>query len=196
MKVAANCLIATLLFVLPPIAATHGQSIAPRDEQIAAAVLPLPAELRASATVLGYGTDGELTTLRSGTGTMTCLASDPNSQRFHVACYHKAMEAFMARGRKLRKDGVKDPEVDSVRFREAKAGTLQLPSNPASLYSLTGGTFDAKTGTATGAGSLYVVYIPYATSATTGISERPAQGTPWIMFPGTPKAHIMYVPKM
>ena len=56
--------------------------------------------------------------------------------------------------------------------------------------------FDPKTGTAPGARWLYVVYIPYATAATTGLSEKPQEGAPWIMFAGTPKAHIMFTPRM
>jgi len=166
------------------------------DDQIAAAVLPLPADARASATVLGYGADGKLITLRKGSGSMTCLADDPKEARFHVACYLDSMEPFMARGRELRTSGVTGTQVDSVRFREAKAGTLKLPNHPASLYSLTGGAFDPATKTAPGARWLYVVYIPYATSATTGLSDKPQENAPWIMFPGTPKAHIMFVPKM
>jgi hypothetical protein len=39
---------------------------------------------------------------------------------------------------------------------------------------------------------LYVVYIPGATGASTGLAERPKGTDPWIMFPGTPKAHIMF----
>ena len=177
-------------------ASAQGSAIAPAEEQIAAAVLPLPADARASATVFGYGSDGKLTTLRKGTGSMICLARDPKLAQFHVACYHESMEPFMARGRELRTSGVTGTQVDSVRFREARAGTLKLPNHPASLYSLTGGTFDAATKTAPGAKGLYVVYIPYATTATTGLSDKPQEGTPWIMFPGTPKAHIMFVPRM
>ena len=65
------------------------------------------------------------------------------------------------------------------------------------MYQLFGGpdAFDAATGTAK-AQSLYVVYMPGATTASTGLSAKPAEGTPWIMFPGTPKAHIMLQPKM
>jgi hypothetical protein len=184
-----SCLVAT-------VAAAQGSAIAPAEEQIAAAVLPLPADARASATVLGYASDGKLTTLRKGTGSMICLARDPKQSQFHVACYHESMEPFMARGRELRASGVTGTQVDSVRFREARAGTLKVPNHPASLYSLTGGTFDVSTKTAPGARSLYVVYIPYATTATTGLSDKPQEGAPWIMFPGTPKAHIMFVPKM
>ena len=102
----------------------------------------------------------------------------------------------MARGRELRGRGVKDPEVDSVRFREAKSGTLKLPTQPASLYSITSATYDAKAGLPSEARSLFVVYIPYATAQTTGLTEKPAVGAPWIMYPGTPKAHIMFVPRM
>lgn len=185
-----------LVVLVAAVAPAQTPTIAHVDEQIAAAVLPLPADARAGATVLGYGADGKLITLRKGTGSMTCLADDPKAQGFHVACYHDSMEPFMARGRELRTSGVTGTQVDSVRFREAKAGTLKLPSHPASLYSLTGGTFDPATKTAPGARWLYVVYIPYATSATTGISDKPQENAPWLMFPGTPKAHIMFVPKM
>ena len=166
------------------------------EQQIASAVLPLPADLRASATVLGYASDGRLVTLREGSGAMTCLASNPAMQRFHVACYHKSLEPFMARGRQLRAQGVTGDKVDSVRFREARAGTLRLPKEPALLYSLTGDSYDPATNSSPGARALFVVYIPYATAESTGLSPSPVRGAPWIMLPGTPKAHIMFVPSM
>jgi hypothetical protein len=184
------------LMVVATGASAQTQSIPPADDQIAAAVLPLPADARPTATVLGYNSDGKLTTLRKGTGTMICLADDPKIAAFHVACYHDAMEPFMARGRELRTSGVTGPQVDSVRFREAKSGALKIPNNPSSLYSLTGGAFDPATKTAPGARWLYVVYIPYATGASTGLSEKPLPNAPWIMFAGTPKAHIMFQPGM
>ena len=168
------------------------------EQQVTVAVLPLPADLRAGATVLGYGADGKLTPLRKGTGEMTCLAPNRATSRFHVACYHNSLEPFMARGRALRASGVTGDAVDSARFREVKAGQLAVPKGPASLYSLTGEwtTLDASTLTANGARRLFVVYIPFATSQTTGLSDKPARGTPWIMGAGTPKAHIMFVPEM
>lgn len=181
--------------VAPAIGAQN-VTIAPPDQQIAAAVLPLPSEWHATATVLGYGAGGELATLRKGMGSMTCLADDPKLPQFHVACYHDSLEPFMLRGRELRASGITGPQVDTVRFREAKSGALKLPNHPASLYSLTGGSFDPATGTAPGARLLYVVYIPYATAASTGLSEKPQESAPWIMFPGTPKAHIMFTPRM
>lgn len=177
--------------VMPP-------RIPPVAEQLVAAVLPLPAAMRDSATVYGYASDGRFVTLREGRGDMVCLASDPRAPRFHVACYHRSLESFMARGRELRAQGITGERVDSVRFTEVREGRLRLPSGPAVLYSLTGapGSFDPVAGTATGARALYVVYIPNATAESTGLSAKPLTNAPWIMFPGTPKAHIMFTPTM
>ena len=181
-----------------PAGARSAGAVPPAAQQIAAAVLPLPADLRASATVLGYAPDGRFVTLRQGTGPMTCLASNPTAAQFHVACYHKSLEPFMARGRELRAQSpnITREQVDSVRFREAKSGKLKLPTEPAVLYSLTGGTYDPAANVANGARPLYVVYIPFATPESTGLSAVPTRGAPWIMGAGTPKAHIMFTPSM
>lgn len=162
------------------------------DAQIAAAVLPLPAEMRAGATVLGYRTRGELVTLRAGTNGMTCLALYALREDFHVACYQDGLEPFMARGRELRSQGVQGPAVDSVRFRELANGRLRMPA-AASLYSVSGaaGSYDPATNTVKDGSLLVVVYVPGATPESLGISARPSRTEPWLMFPGTPKAHIM-----
>lgn len=172
------------------------QTTPPPEQQIAAAVLAMPMPLRADATVLGYKAEGKLVPLREGKGNMICLANDPKGEEFHVSCYHKSMEPFMARGRVLRASGVTGAQVDSTRFREVREGHLAMPKAPAVLYQLFGGTYNAAKNEITGAKALYVVYIPGATGATTGLAERPSGTLPWIMFPGTPKAHIMFTPAM
>ena len=168
-------------------------------QQIAAAVSALPPEFRADARVLGYQAGRrELVPLREGTGPFTCLASEPGAQQFHVACYHQSLEPFMARGRALRASGVTGDRVDTVRFAEVRARKLEMPVQAAALYSLFGAAdaYDAATNTVRNARALYVVYMPGATPASTGVSTRPATGTPWLMFAGTPKAHIMFQPRM
>ena len=199
-------LLLAVAFALPLAAQSPAPAAAPpaaavaltTEQQIASAVLPLPREFRDAATVLGYGADGRLTTLRAGTGSMVCLASDPKRPNFHVACYHRTLEPFMARGRALRASGVAADRVDTVRFAEARAGTLALPKEPAVLYSITApaGSYDVAANSVRGGRQLFVVYMPGATAESTGLSAVPAEGTPWIMFPGTPKAHIMFVPRM
>ncbi|MDH5235379.1 MAG: hypothetical protein OEW77_10505, partial [Gemmatimonadota bacterium] len=83
-------------------------------------------------------------------------------------------------------------EVDSVRFREIRSGALRMPAHGA-LYSLFAerADFDPATGTLAKANALAVVYVPGATPESTGLSAVPSQNGPWLMFPGTPKAHIM-----
>jgi hypothetical protein len=168
------------------------------EQQIAAAVLAAPEDMRAGATVLGYAPDGHFTKLRQGSGPLICLASNPKSERFHVACYQRSLEPFMARGRALRAHGVTGERVDSVRFAEVRSGKLRVPRHPAVLYSLTGppDSFDPATGTAPKAQPLFVVYVPFATGKSLGLSTTPVEGAPWIMHPGTPKAHIMFEPRM
>jgi len=188
-----------------PLAAAAAQTPGPASpapvslteaQQIAASTAPLPAEWREQAKVMGYR-DGspKLVTLRQGKQ-FTCFLPEPEGTSFHAACYHQSLEPFMARGRALRASGVKGDKVDTVRFAEVKTGKLAMPKTPAAMYQLFGGTFDPATSAVTGARPLFVVYISGATSASTGLSEKPAEGGPWIMFPGTPKAHIMLSPKM
>lgn len=173
------------------------QSMPSEADQIAAAVLPLPAAQRAGAGVMGYRTAGRLEVLRQARNGMRCLADDPGDERFHVACYSTSLEPFMARGRALRAAGTPGTQVDTVRFAEVKQGKLRMPTAPASLYSLTGpkDDFDASTGTAAKSKPLFVLYMPNATTAATGISSAPGKG-PWLMYPGTPKAHLMLTPDM
>ncbi|MHB1326680.1 MAG: hypothetical protein ACYC2K_00630 [Gemmatimonadales bacterium] len=171
------------------------QTIPPAAEQITAAVLAMPPEMRATARVMGYDQAGRFVVLRQGKE-MVCLAQYPKEQRFHVSCYHESLEPFMARGRELRAAGTDANQIDTVRYAEARSGKLKLPTGPAALWQLFGGTFDPKAASVTGARKLYVVYIPYATGASTGLPERPHGSEPWLMSPGTPKAHIMFAPSM
>ena len=172
-------------------------SYAPANRQIAAAITPLPAPLRGSATVLGYNGAGKLVTLRKGSGDMICLSDDPSQKEFHVACYHRSLEPFMARGRELRTMKKSHAAIDSARLADVKAGRIAMPSKPAALYQYFAprDSMDAATGAVNGASYLYVVYIPYMTPATSGLTANPLAGGPWIMYPGKPWAHIMIAPE-
>jgi len=183
------------LIAIQPIRAVAWQTA---EQQIASAVLPMPEDLRAGATVLGYRELGKLETLRAGSNGMICLADDPLLAAFHVACYHESMEPFMARGRELRAGGIVGDQVDSVRYREVDEGTIPMPAGSAALWQLSAppGSWDPATNEVRDARSLYVVYLPFATPESTGLPVLPAPGIPWLMFPGTPKAHIMFISGM
>jgi hypothetical protein len=168
----------------------------PREVQVAGAVTPAPPEDQADATVLGYAPDGRLVTLREGRGELICLADDPTDDRFHVACYHRSLEPFMRRSRDLRAQGMERSELEDTREREIREGELEMPAQPTALYSYTGpaGSFDPESGQVRGARRVFVLYIPYATRQSTGLSPRQmTPGAPWIMAEGRPWAHVMIV---
>ena len=165
--------------------------------QIKAALLAAPKEKRDSCTVYGYSADAQLVLLRKGTNELICVADDPKVPGFSVASYTRELEPFMQRGRDLRKQGLKDQQLFDEREKEVKAGTLQMPKQPAALYvySAKQNDFDPASGEVKNGYLRYVIYIPYATVASTGLPEKPsADGMPWIMHAGTHGAHIMINP--
>ena len=176
---------------------SQAQEIPDKEVQISAAVMAAPEDKRAEATVLGFDADGNIVTLREGSNNMVCLADDPNSPGFNAACYHKDLEPFMARGRELKAEGKNPQEVFDIREEEAKSGKLNMPEAPSTLHVLSGreGKYNAESGEVENASYRYVVYIPFATAESTGLPERPiVPGGPWIMDPGTHRAHIMVTP--
>ena len=177
-----------------PATATAPVAPPPAAEQIAAAVLAAPADRRGGAGVLGYDASGALVTLRETANDQICLADNPKESGFNVACYHKDLEPFMARGRALAAENVKTADREDIRAKEIAAGTLPMAKEPRSLCVITGTGFDAATSTITGAYTRWVVYTPFATPESTGISVTPVPGGPWLMYPGKGTAHIMINP--
>ncbi|HEX9886738.1 MAG TPA: hypothetical protein VGA70_09630 [Longimicrobiales bacterium] len=167
---------------------------APSTEwQIAAAVLAAPEEHRDGAEVRAWNAEGRLVTIREGTNNLICLADEPGDGRFRAACYHVSLEPFMARGRELTAAGVEGMERQETRWDEADAGLLLVPRQPAMVYNLgfDSEDFDPATVNVGSAGRLHAIYIPYATSESTGLPTNPAAGGPWLMWPGKASAHVM-----
>lgn len=166
-------------------------------QQIASAIFAAPKEVREGAKVYGFDEEGNFKTLREGSNDMICIADDPNRDGFEVVSYHKDLEPYMARGRALKAEGKAFGDRRDIREQEAAEGKLKMPSKPATLHILHGndGYFDVDSLKVRNAKYRYVVYIPYATQATTGLSLSPnAPGHPWLMFPGKANAHIMITP--
>tara|TARA_B100000963_G_C22342644_1_gene543662 strand:+ start:75 stop:491 length:417 start_codon:yes stop_codon:yes gene_type:complete len=134
-----------------------------------------------------------LTVIWQGANDFNCLADDPSREGFSVACYHKTLELFMARGRELRKQGKSTEEIFSIREEEAKAGTLKTPQN--ALLNVPTGQVNKTTKEVEKTNLRYVYYIPVATSKSTGLPLAPIYpGAPWIMNPSTHRGHIMITP--
>lgn len=180
--------------ILPTV--LFGQKLS-KENQIASAVMAATEEQREGATVLGYDDSGKLVTLKKGTNELICLADDPSKKGFSVACYHKDLEPLMKRGRELKAEGKNSGEIDQIRAKEVEAGKLKMPNSPTTLHVLSGASayYDVEKKEVEGATLRYVVYIPFATQESTGLPLQPVvPGGPWLMFPGTYRAHIMISP--
>jgi hypothetical protein len=165
--------------------------------QIKGAVLAAPADQRDGAMVYGYDEKGNWAVLRTGTNNLVCLADDPKQEGFSASCYHKDLDPFMARGRELKATGKSQKEIFDIRESEAKNGKLIMPVQPTTLYvySTTAADYNLNTGEVANGKFRYVIYIPYATAESTGLPLKPeVPGMPWLMDPGTHRAHIMITP--
>lgn len=171
--------------------------VLPAEVQVKTAVQAAPEDQRDNITVYGYDEQGNFVTLKKGNGSLICMADDPNKKGINVACYSTKLEPFMARGRELIAEGKSEMEKRTIRQKEADAGELQMPDAPSMLYIYSGSEedYDQTTGELKNGNFRYVIYIPYATPESTGLPTKPfAPGMPWLMDPGTHRAHIMVTP--
>ena len=181
------------LIALTATVASFAQNYPSEDWQIATAVLAAPEHERENSTVMGFKSDGTLAVLRKGTNDLICLADDPARKGFSVACYHDSLEPFMARGRELKADGKKADEIFEIRENEAKSGALKMPKK--ALLNVMTGQVNEETKEIENTHLRWVFYIPFETAETTGLPLAPAApGGPWIMNPGTHRAHVMITP--
>ena len=187
------------LLMITATASAFAQTVPTPEVQIKGALLAAPSDSKDGAMVYGYNDKLELVVLRKGTNEMVCLADDPKQENFSASCYHKDLEPFMQRGRELKKEGKSPKEILEQREADVKAGKFKMPAQPTNLivYYAPAASYNAQTGDVTNGNFRYVVYIPYATAETTGLPLKPnpdAPGMPWLMDPGTHRAHIMITP--
>ena len=167
------------------------------ETQIKMASMAAPEEDRDAVTVYGYDQEGKAVLLKEGTNNLVCIADDPNMSGISVSCYNKKLEPFMSRGRELKAEGKDMMETRAVRKQEVESGKLKMPDAPSMTYILSGkeANLNRETGELKDAKLRYVIYMPYATTEETGLPDKPhTPGMPWLMDPGTHRAHIMITP--
>lgn len=183
--------------LLSAIGSSFAQTIPSAEIQIKTALLAAPDESKEKAMVYGYSPNGDFVVLRKGENEMVCLTDDPNQPGLSVACYHKSLDPFMARGRELKKEGKSFQQRFDIRDQEVKSGKLVMPKQPTTLFVFTTDKekYNPTTGDVQDGYLRSVVYIPFATAESTGLPTKPmGAGLPWIMDAGTYRAHIMIDP--
>ena len=177
------------------------QNTPTKDQQIAAATLPLPEAYRAGATVQSVSADFKTTELRKGTTSMVCTIIRPGSENFFAHCFDQDYEALGRRAAELHQELVKEGKpadgaaVLAALKKETDAGKIKVPTHSAVGFQMRGPdkAFDWTTNTPSKEIKHWeMVMIPYATGASLALpNKRPADSGPWVMNEGTAEAHIM-----
>ena len=158
------------------------------SDEISQAVLPLPEDLRAGATVYKYDPKtGERVVLRKGTNYVECT---PKGEDGFTYCYNKVTAPRRDFSAKLKAEGKSAKEVQEAVAEATKAGTIPPTPFGTLTYRLYGKKDRIQL--------LWVLSVPGATPESIGVStgsQRDAaiagDGRPWLMLAGTPGAHIM-----
>jgi hypothetical protein len=158
-------------------------------DPIEQAVLPLPDDLRAGATVYTYdAATGARKVLRQGTNALECMPRNPADG--FTWCYNKVTAPRRDLQAKLRAERKSDKEIQEAVEAATKAGTIKPTPFGTMSYRLYGKADRIQL--------LWVLSVPGATPESVGVSEGSqrdealkGQGVPWLMLKGTPGAHIM-----
>lgn len=159
------------------------------EEPLTQAVLPLPEDLRATATVVTYDPDtGARRVLRQGSSSIECWPRNPETG--YTRCYHKSQGPERDLRAKLKAEGRSEDEIDAAVAAARKAGTFPPTPFGSLAYRLYEEGDRLKL--------LWMVRVPNATSQELGMptasqrdSSLAGRGTPWMMLEGTPGAHLM-----
>ena len=166
-----------------------GSLIAQSNEEIIAlSVRPLPEDLRADATVFRYDpATGERIVLRQGTNHVECR---PKDEEGFTRCGPTATASRNDLSSKLRAQGLSDEDVTAALADAEKKGLINPRIYGAMNYRL----YDEPDRIQL----LWIISLPNATPEQLGMpggAQRTnainGMGSPWLMDPGTPGAHLM-----
>jgi hypothetical protein len=146
-------------------------------EMIRSAVSAAPSDIAAHAAVIAPDASGKMAEIRAGTNGWTCMADEPDTPGLDPMCL----------------DGQSMKWVQSLMSHASK------PANtaPGIIYMLQGGSdisatdpYATKTEHFVESPPHYMIMWPYEAKAT-GFATTPKKTGTWIMWAGTPYAHLM-----
>ena len=155
----------------------------PAARQIKEATMPLLEALRSGATVVLDTAPGKRVVLRQGTNGLICRANT-SKLMFDVFCHTEELDAFYTRFAQLALEGKSNPEIRDIVNAEVTSGKLKKPPVGATVYEMSGDSSESSL-------PLMAIYLPYATSQSTGLSGDRDHYRPWLMWAGTAFAHVM-----
>jgi hypothetical protein len=163
-------------------------AMAQSADDIAKAVLPLPEDLRADATIYVYDGKGDRKMLRPGTNMVECMPKDAESG--FIRCYNKITADRRDFEARLKAKKMSEKDIDAAMDKATKEGKIKPAPYGVINYRYSDDNTRIKL--------LWIMSVPNATPEMTGVStvsQRDAalkgKGLPWMMLAGTPGAHIM-----
>jgi len=153
-----------------------------RAKMIEGALLAVPQPMRDGATVVLDAPHASRLVLRQGSNDIICRASTVKTG-FNAYCYAKAFDPFWTRYEALGAEGKTNAEIRDALGADARSGKLNLIVG-ATTYTMSGDSQESSL-------PLMAVFLPNATEASTGLSDKRDHFRPWLMWAGTPFAHIM-----
>ena len=159
----------------------HGDTDA-RTRMIEGALLAAPQSIRDGATVVLDAPHAPRLVLKQGSNDFICSANVAKTG-FLSYCYPKALDPFWIRNEALTADGKSGAEISDALAADARSGKLNLPVG-ATTYEMGGASQDS-------ALPHMIVFLPNATEKSTGLSANLDYVHPWLMWAGTPVAHVM-----
>jgi hypothetical protein len=172
-----------------------GQAPSASSSTTAAAVLPLPEQLRPGATVVRLNTSLQPEVLRQGKNGMVCIADRPNDDAFDVRCYRDTFIPVVYRAFEL------GYQVDGEKVAaEIKSGKLQLSNEPTAGYRCLGpiAGYDASRRSINAQIECWQsIHFPFRTAAEIGlpderdVPESQQRELPYVMASGTYWSHVM-----
>lgn len=166
----------------------------PGPRQLAAAVLPLPAELRSGAGVVTVDRHGWPHVWRASANGMVCLADTPGDSLFDVRCYQASFIPLIYRVRQLIAQGVADSASDATIDAEIRSGKLVIAREPTAGYRMLGpiAGFDSVHASVSDTIDAWQsVHMPYRTASSVGLPTTEDGTHPYVMASGTYWAHVM-----
>jgi len=165
------------------------------NQMIAGALLPLPEQLRAGATVVRLDGSFRPEVLRKGPNGMVCIADAPNDDRFDVRCYRDTFIPVVYRAFQLGYQ-VSGEKVEA----EIKAGKLKLSPEPTAGYRCLGpiSAYDSSRNAVNAQVECWQsIHFPFRTAAEVGFPDEhdiPAsqqREVPYVMSSGKYWSHVM-----
>ena len=155
---------------------SSGAAGEPAEVQMARAMAAGPRHVTNSARIVGADAQGKRTVLREGSNGFTCQPGNPKVVGRPASCSNEAARQWSA----------------DMAARKAKPTNAE----PGIIYMLAGATQRVVSGPSDKAsppitiGPHWMIMWPFD-AKTSGLAEKPAQTGTWIMWAGTPYAHLM-----